>query len=276
MLTRPEQTRRTFRKLGRQVSKVAKKSTPENIHKFRTSSRKVEVLVADLAVEQSSNDKKLLKMLRGLRKKAGRVRDLDVQGSALRSLKISQEPARKSQIMRTLAEERAKREKKLTKALDKKTLAEMHKRLKRAAASLEIPKSADPLNLARKKIAELEADEGVITEQTLHEFRVAGKRARYIAELAGKNNAEATRLVTLLNHMQDVIGDWHDWLQLAARAEKMFGSVQQSSIVAALHNITRAKFRQSVSALGETRIALTGKKPVSISVGREPSAAAVA
>lgn len=271
MLLHPENTRMTFRKLSRQAAKAGEKPAPENIHKFRTSSRRVEVLVADLAERRSSDDKKLLKLLGRLRKKAGRVRDLDVQSAALRTLKIPQEPGRKSQLMRTLAEDRAKREKKLTKALDKKTIAEVRKRLKRTAASLEIPKNADPLSKARQKLAELEVDQGSVTERTLHQFRIAGKRARYIAELAGKNE-EATRLVALLNHMQDVIGDWHDWVQLEQRAERMFGGVQDSALVAALRNITRAKFRQAVTTLAETRVALAGKKPVSvISTGREPS-----
>ena len=35
--------------------------------------------------------------------------------------------------------------------------------------------------------------------------------------------------MALLNHMQDVIGDWHDWVQLADRAEKLFGGVQDSA-----------------------------------------------
>ena len=215
----PENTRVTFRKLGRQLSKLAGKLSPENVHKFRTSSRRVEVLVSDLAESRSGNDKKLLKLLGRLRKKAGRVRDLDVQSAALRSLKIPQEPGRKSQLMRTLAEERSQREKKLAKSLDKRTVAEVRKRLKRTAASLEIPKNADPLSLARQKLNALEVDQGVITEKTLHQFRIAGKRARYIAELAGKD-AEATRLIGLLNHMQDVIGDWHDWVQLADKSRR--------------------------------------------------------
>ena len=62
----------------------------------------------------------------------------------MRSLKIPQEPVRKSQLMRTLAEERGKREKKLVKALDKKTVSETRKRLKRTAGSLEIPKNVNP------------------------------------------------------------------------------------------------------------------------------------
>jgi CHAD domain-containing protein len=258
-----ENTRLTFRKLSRQLSRLASKPAPENIHKFRTSSRRVEVLVADLAQESGRNNRKLLKLLCRLRKKAGRVRDLDVQTAALRSLKIPQEPVRKSQLLRTLAEERGKREKKLAKALAKTAVAEVLKRLKRTAASLQIPKTVDPGVLAMQKIADLEPGQGAITEQSLHRFRIAVKRARYIAEMAGQN-AESTRLVERLRHVQDAIGDWHDWAQLAERAEKLFGGVRDSALVAALRNVTRAKFRQAVNTLIETRAELAGKKPTAV------------
>jgi len=263
MLLHPDHTGVRFHKLSRQFTKLVRKSSAESVHKFRTASRRVEVLVSDLAEKRNGNDKKLLKLLGRLRKKAGRVRDLDVQSAALRSLKIPQEPGHKAQLARSLAEERAKREKKLVKSLDKKTVGEIRKRLKRTAAGMEIPKNTDPLGLARQKLDELEVDQGAVSDKTLHQFRIAGKRARYIAELAGKD-AEAIRLIGLLNHMQDVIGDWHDWVQLADRGEKLFGGVQESALVAALRNITRAKFRQAVITLTETRAALTGKKPVSV------------
>ena len=169
----------------------------------------------------SGNDKKLLKLLGRLRKKAGRVRDLDVEIAALHSLKIPQEPVRKSQLMRTLAEERGKREKKLVKALDKKTPSEMRKRLKRSAGSLTISKDIDPLAVAGKKVNDLRSTRAAVTEETLHRFRIAGKHARYVAEMAGKN-PEAAQLVKQLKHMQDAIGDWHDWAQLAQKAEEAF------------------------------------------------------
>lgn len=252
-----------FHKLDRQLSRLARKPSTESVHKFRTSSRRVEVLVSDLTDQPTGNNKKLLRLLSRLRKKAGRVRDLDVQSAALRSLKIPQEPGRKAQLTRALAEERAKREKKLANALDKKAVSEVRKRLKRTAGSLEIPKNANPLSLARQKLDEVEIESGAVTEKTLHQFRIAGKRTRYIAELADKD-AEATRVIGVLKQMQDVIGDWHDWVQLAERAEKLFGGVQDSALVAALRNIARAKFRQAVNALTNARMALGGKKPVSV------------
>ena len=224
-----------------------------------------------MAAENTRNDKKLLKLLSRLRKKAGRVRDLDVQTMALRSLKLPQEAVRKSQLLRTLAEERGKREKKLGKALDKKTVAEVRKRLKRTANNLEIRKNVDPLSLARQKIVELEVEPGAMTEKTLHRFRIAGKRARYIAELAG-STPEATQLVEQLNHMQDSIGDWHDWSQLAEKAAELFGGPGDSALISALRNVTRAKFRQAVSALTETRDALAPKKPASVATMTRRSA----
>jgi len=276
MLLRPENTRLTFRKVSRQLSKLAGKPTPENVHKFRTSSRRVEVLVSDLAERRTGNDKKLLKLLSRLRRKAGRVRDLDVQSAALRSLKMPEQAARKSHLIRTLAEERTQRERRLVKSLDKNTVAEVQKRLKRAAASLEIPKNADPLALARQELNALQGEQGAVSERTLHQYRIAGKRARYIAELADKD-AEAKRLIALLNHMQDILGDWHDWVQLAESAEKLFGGVQESALVAALRNVTRAKFRQAVNTLTETRAALAAKKPsITALSSKPPREAAVA
>jgi CHAD domain-containing protein len=113
----------------------------------------------------------------------------------------------------------------------------------------------------------------MLTEKTLHQYRVIGKRARYIAELADQN-PEATRIVEQLKHMQDVIGDWHDWLKLTQKAEALFGGIRDSALVALLRNVTQAKFRQSVDAVAETRTALSGPKrePGSAtSLGRKPA-----
>jgi CHAD domain-containing protein len=252
-----------FRKLSRQLAKLTKKPAPENVHKFRTYSRRVEAMLDELVPKLSRNDKKLLKQLARLRKKAGRVRDLDVQIAALRSLKIPQEPGRKSQLMRTLSEERAQRERTLPENFDRKTVSQLRKRLHRAAQEMAIPENADLLGLGMRAVLQLGRERAPLTEKTLHQYRIAGKRARYIAELA-RHDPKAGQVVHQLKRMQDMIGDWHDWLKLTQRAEELFGGVRESSLVAALQNVTRAKFREAVSALAETRMALSEKGPVSV------------
>src|SRR5882762_10210110 len=228
-------SRRSFDKLKRHLSKLPESSAPESVHRFRTYSRRVEVLLGELVPEPSGNEKKLLKLLAGFRKKAGKVRDLDVQIELLRNLKSPQAAGHKAQLQRALSDERATREKKLQKAFDKKTVEEVGRRLRRAERELEIPEKLEPIAIASGLLNQVHSD-GPMTEEILHQYRIAGKRARYVAELAG-NTPEAHALVAQLKSMQDGIGDWHDWLQLTAHAEKLFGSVQDSSLVAQLRNV---------------------------------------
>ena len=249
-----------FEKLSRQLAKLKKKAAADNVHRFRTYSRRVETQLSELVPQPARNEKKLVKLLGRLRKKAGRVRDLDVQIGALRSLKIPQEPGRKSQLLRALAEDRARREKKLLKSFDGDGAQEVRKRLKRTRKRIDIPANADPLGLAVQKIVQLNVEHPALTNEVLHEYRIAGKRARYLAELATKS-PESEKFLERITRMQDVLGDWHDWLQLTERAEKLFKNVERSPLVAALRNVSRAKFRQGVAVLSETRVALADKKP---------------
>jgi CHAD domain-containing protein len=266
--------RLAFQRLGRELSKVSRRPAPESVHKFRTNSRRVEALLSEVAPDLNRNNRKLIKLLSRLRKKAGRVRDLDVEIASLRSLKVPEGNGHKSQLVDALVQERAKREQKLVKAFNREAADEVRKRLKRAAGEIAIPKSTEPLILTLGKLAKLGRDHVPLTEKTLHQYRIIGKRARYIAELAD-HDAEAKRIVDQLKHMQDVIGDWHDWLKLTERAEAIFGGVRDSALVAMVRNVTQAKFRQSVDAVAETRAAFSAKKsesgPAAVTPDRKPS-----
>jgi len=269
-----KRSRLPFQRLGRELTKLTKEPVPESVHKFRTNSRRVEALLSEVAPELTRNDKKLLKLLSRLRKKAGRVRDLDVEIASLRSLKIPEGNGHKSQFVDALVHERSKREQKLAKAFNRETAAELRKRLRRALGEIEIPKNTEPLTLTLNKLAKLGREHVPLTEKTLHQYRIIGKRARYIAELAD-HDSEAKRIVDRLKHMQDVIGDWHDWLKLTQRAEALFGGIQASALVAMLRNVTQAKFRQSVDAVAETRAALFKSSSQSVQTiatrGHKPS-----
>jgi CHAD domain-containing protein len=265
-------SRSTFQKLNRQLNKLSAKPAPENVHKFRTYGRRIEALLDALIPRPNRNDQKLLQLLVRLRRKAGRVRDLDVQISALRNLKIPQQTAHKSELIRTLVEERRAREEKLERAFDKDTLRDLRRRLKRASLD-EIPSHSDPLAIALRELRNLAHDRAPLTEKTLHRYRIVGKRARYLAELAGKE-AEAVRTVELLKRMQDVLGDWHDWLKLTQKAEELFDSTPDSPLIGTLRGVTRTKFRKSIDALAETRIALSQAKMASpASTPRKPGSA---
>lgn len=266
-------SRITFQRLERQLTKLAARPIPENVHKFRTSGRRVEALLSELIDKPGRNEKKLQKLLAKLRRKAGRVRDLDVQILSLRNLRMPEEPGRKAQLLRALSETRALRENKLAESFDKQTLRELRRRLKRAASRIETPKNTELMAIAMRKFSRSAREETPPTEDTLHKYRVAGKRARYLAELVAKDS-EAVYAVEQLKRMQDVIGDWHDWWKLTRNAEKVFDGTPKSALVSALQNVTRHKFTQAVDTLVATKAALAKKAvPASVSIstpGRRP------
>lgn len=274
----PKRSRMSFQKLSRELTKLTKKPAPEHVHKFRTYSRRVEAVLSEVALEIHRNDEKLLDLLGKLRKKAGRVRDLDVQLELLRSLKVPEANGHKSQLMNDLIEERNYRENKLAKAFDVETAAEIRKRLKRSEREISIPHNSEPLSLTLNKLAQLGRGHSPLSEKTLHQYRIIGKRARYVAELGG-DDPHARQIVDRLKRVQDVIGDWHDWLKLTEKAERMLGDVRQSSLVAMLRNVTQSKFRQSVQVVTELRTALftdPGKREPAGSLKRNAKTAAQA
>jgi CHAD domain-containing protein len=245
-------SRLLLEKLNRELGKLGRKPAPETVHGFRTSSRRVEALLSEVVLSHHGNETKLLKRLARLRKKAGRLRDLDVEIAALRALRFPQANGHKSQVMGALVKERAKREKKLVRAADQATIDDIRRRLRRSAKDLDIPANREPLALTFRKLTELSQNTAPLTQKMLHEYRIIGKRARYIAEVAS-DGPDRKRVIDQLKHMQDVIGDWHDWLKLSEKAEQILGGVRDSPLVAMLRNITQAKFRQSLEAVQEIR-----------------------
>jgi CHAD domain-containing protein len=257
-----------FQKTERALLKLSSGQTTESVHGFRTTSRRLQTLLEQLLPERDRNQKKLLKMLNRIRRRAGKVRDLDVQLAALRSLKVPQEPRRKTQFMHGLIELRGKQEKKLRKMLTKDVMRELRKRLKRGSKEFRPETSRDALSVARSMLREVVRPAGPVSEDVLHQYRTVVKRARYAAEFAPKST-EATQFITQVKSLQDAVGNWHDWLTLTRAAASRLGDVNQSSLVAALHNVTGGKFRHAVAALSSSPTLQSVVKTAPIST--EPS-----
>ena len=247
------QSKLVFERMSRYIGRLAKDAKSADVHRFRTNSRRVEALVGEL-VPETSNKKKLLKVLAKLRKKAGKVRDLDVQIAFLKELKIPDRHNHRSQLLEALAEEQARRSKKLTKHFDRDRVRQLRKRLRRAQSELTLD-GIDPLKLAFSHLPK--STQTPVTEKTLHGCRVAAKRARYLAELVS-DSPDAKTFITELKRAQDEIGRWHDVLKLTERAERMFGGVRDSALVSALQNVSHAKFRRAGHVLHYALRAISG------------------
>ncbi len=261
-----------FGKLSRELGKVATKTQAKNVHLFRTSTRRLEAVVEELVPEPDANLRKLMKQLGKLRRRAGRVRDLDVLTAKLRTLNGSAEPARKLELLRSLTDRRSRQEQKLVRALDAETVRQIRKRLKRAEADLSLPRALDPADLATRLFAALARDHETLTPELLHQYRIKGKRVRYIAELGGED-PKAKKIVAELKRMQDAVGEWHDWLTLSEQAEELSRDGRPSALLSVLNNVTNARFRDAVQIVQETKAALLSgstKRPADSIPRRRP------
>jgi len=248
----PKRSQVVFQKLEQDLVKLSSKPPAENVHRFRTGTRRLQILLGELSPRLDRNQKKLLKSLGRIRKRAGKVRDLDVQLAALRSLKIPGEPRRKTQLVNRLIELRAQQERKLRKAVDEDTVREIRKRLKRAGKNFNPEAGRDPLTVAKEMLAAINKENVPVTEALLHQYRILSKRARYAAEFA-EPSVKTEQFIAGVKRIQDALGDWHDWLTLTQTASEHLGEVRESALVAELHNVTGAKFRRAVVVLSPMR-----------------------
>lgn len=248
-----QEGKRVFARLNRYLNRVSKHADIRNIHRFRTNSRRVEALVAEL-VSDSASKRKLLKQLSKLRKKAGKLRDLDVQQAFLKELKMPDRQNHRAELIERLREEHELRARKIGQSFDSGSLKKLRKRLRRAKTAAKF-EGLSPLQLAFQRLPRPQG--ASLDEEQLHASRIAAKRARYLAELAG-DTSEAKEFIELLKRAQDEIGQWHDVLKLGQRAEKLFGGIRDSALVAALQNITGARFRRATHALLASLSAIEG------------------
>ncbi len=282
-------TQSLFRNLSRVARRLAADPRPEDVHQFRTITRRIETLFAELAPKADRNGRKLLKQLAKVRKRAGRVRDLDVQMAALRTLTIGRDGQQKRALMGALAADRASCERKLLSSLDSANLRTLRKRLLRAAEDPRLYNSKlDPVGKALRLFAKLARQEGTVSEAALHPYRLRCKRIRYVAEMAGKE-PQAEAVVEQLKAIQDGIGEWHDWDTLTLRAEALFAETPNAPIITALRAVRHAKLTEALHAAQAARAALLSMyrqgagraKPVragfpSKGVGTEPALASAA
>jgi len=272
-------TQALFDKLLR-ISRRSSGAKPETVHQLRTTIRRVETLLATTLPALGRKEQKLLKQLDRLRRRAGKVRDLDVQIQALRSLRLESITRDRARVMAFLEKARAKRESKLLRAFQNEVGGGLHKRLERTATRLqrEFSKPAQPgsdeqhfLTAALDKFAAVVKHHPALSEGNLHSFRMGCKRVRYLAEMAGEGPRVAA-VIEPLKRIQDAIGVWHDWLTLAATAESVLTPSGQAPLLSALRASTRSKYLEALRITADAKRALLelheSRRPVAKPVSR--------
>src|SRR5690348_11376552 len=132
-----QRCRAVLQRFNRHLGRLAKGPAIDDVHKFRTHSRRVEGIISNCG-PNNGNQEKLLKLLSKLRKKAGKVRDLDVEVVFLQNLKVPDRNNHRGQLLDWLADEQARRSKKLRKTASSENVQEIRKRLRRLKSEMQL------------------------------------------------------------------------------------------------------------------------------------------
>jgi CHAD domain-containing protein len=254
-----------FRKLDRLTQQISSQAAPEAVHRFRTAVRRLESLIGAHAATEFRCIAKLAKQLTTLRRRAGKVRDLDVQLAALREVNLEAGRREKAVLTRHLTAVRGKRERKLRSRLQAEIDSGLRKRLRRGievlAGCRQVHSTKDFTAEALRRFQKLVEDYRPLTEENLHDFRTDCKRIRYLAEMSMVATPAAVKVVAALKRAQDAMGEWHDWFTLVEAAEEQL-SKPASPFLAALRAYRRSAFQEALRVIGEANGELLNESAV--------------
>ena len=259
------------RRLRRFIKKSPKRPSSGQIHDLRTSARRLETEISSIAPGRPrKNERRLLRHLAKVRKRAGKIRDMDVLvGDTLTvsltgGLRAEQDCL--VRLLETLGARRTKHVKKM-RSLIAAIGKELRYRLKRTASRLEKflektekskpnPQSDGPTSdgpapdgSAEVMAQALRLAEGLkfpprLTKKNLHPYRIKVKELRYVLQLA--DHADQQKFVEKLAEVSDSIGKWHDSEELTAIARDVLDHGAECQLLPKLSAIAESKYAKAL------------------------------
>jgi CHAD domain-containing protein len=237
----PDALHKPVRRLRKLLKNLPKRPPPEAVHDFRTSSRRFEAALAALKLEP----KRTLDDVAQLRRRAGKVRDMDVLIHFASTLHPDGEDACGVMLLEHLGAQRQRYAKRLH-ATVTKVGRRTRKELKKAGKKLDgVDAGGEKVMAAATALAHELERVSRLDRKNLHPYRLKVKELRNTLRLAKDAGGE---LIDALAAVKDAIGEWHDWEQLAAIARDVLDHGAQCKLLRELEHTCKARY---ASALGE-------------------------
>ncbi len=252
---------RRIQKPAKKLRKLLKKmpSVPsiEDIHIFRTNARRMETTLEVFSLDSTGNGRRLSKEISRLRKRAGKVRDMDVLTEYISALpKDDSERECSVQLLEYLGAQRQKQVKKFQ-AARRKCKSDLRHRLKRNSRQIcnTLPPDGKGELGGEPLLAKLAASALTIVSQlrepqhlgrtNLHPYRLKVKKLRNVLQMA--KNANQQIFVERLDEVKDAIGEWHDWEVLTSIAKDVLNHGRDCRLQHELHVTAEAKYRKALT-----------------------------
>ncbi len=273
---------RQLRRIAELAPKVTGRGQAKPVHDFRVASRRLEsVLSLIFPPPQASEIKKLSRQMRRARRTLSEVRDSDALLERIQVLLARKRVARRD-AWRTVAHYLAARRKEALRRAQRKLIeadlpqvqAELRERLEGVLSAHTPGKARNGSD--RPSAREFWAQSASVSEEvrqalvkrfgralahpkprTLHQARIAAKRARYLAEnLRELGTPEAAEAVAWLREAQRRLGDWHDlslleevMIEVIARRRFLRDHLEQAMEIERLIAENRRKRKKLLVAL---------------------------
>ncbi|HWY69772.1 MAG TPA: CHAD domain-containing protein [Terriglobales bacterium] len=231
------------------IANLRQQPTSKGAHFYRTSLRRFQAWNDVSHPHIDPEQQQALKFLDRLRKATGKLRDTEIHLELLENL-AGVRSAEKTKLKKERKTRRKSYRKKLKSLLRDSILSSISRALRvlnapQAQAKEPRPMIDDSTKLALQEYRAFVQQRGPLSPENLHEYRLECKRFRYTAELAGET-PEGEILIAAWKGVQDVIGEWHDYLTLSEVAQEVLGD---SPLHTKLLERTQKKYQESLRAV---------------------------
>jgi CHAD domain-containing protein len=254
-----DRIQKSSRRVAKFVRKNVKKPSSKAIHDLRTGAHRVETTFTTLGLRSKKTVKRLLRDMENVRKRAGKVRDMDVLTAHALTIKPEGEQDCLVQLLEFLGAKRNTSAKKLRSTIQKP--GRLHRDLKRNSKRVEKllrttesnPTETDAMSATLANAIKLSSDlnrPARLNRDNLHPYRLKVKELRDILQLSDR--AEDLEFVKKLAEVKDAIGEWHDWEELLAISKQMLDH-SNCNLIKQLMTTSHAKYDHALSLTHQLR-----------------------
>ena len=259
-----ERVRKALRELGKSLQSLSGDAAPNDVHKLRTASRRVEAIAGVLEAADGKKSRRLVKSIEPVRKAAGGVRDMDVLLANARKLARYSDGESLGHLVEHLKTVRQQNAGELQHALHRrrKAVLEDLKEYSRFVASVakhaqssshsgaHATRALDEIHSSAMNVMRELGDWKPLDAENLHAFRLKVKQLRYTMQLDAQADPG---LVEALGDVQRRIGDWHDWRQLEEIAREVLVLEQDQALIDRIGETVKRRFDRALKAANALR-----------------------
>jgi len=291
MLAKPRTLLKPLREIRRLLHRWDAEPAAEDVHELRTAVSRFDTMLEAMRSDLKRADRQTGKRLARIRRRAGKVRDIDVltrnAASLDGNLDGNDDADCLAELLEQLGAHRARKARRLRRLVKAKEPT-LQRRLKRTAHRVE-EQLRPSRHSAANAVADVTANAIALSAElaapirlnrtTLHPYRRKVKALRDVLQMAedAKQNAFVRRLSTV----KDVIGDWHDWELLIEVAIDIVPADhgRRCPLVQAMRAVSKTKYEHAVAVAMKLRAVLVRNRDRSEragSVAQGPALAAIA